>query len=67
MAAGDPQRVWFPEMLARLRCEWDSQMSFPALIELRDRLEAMLQQIRSERHIVACLALPEVRDNRTVG
>jgi hypothetical protein len=46
MASGDPQRVWFPEMLARLRCEWDSQMSFPALIELRDRLDAMLQQIR---------------------
>jgi hypothetical protein len=53
MAAGDPQRVWFPEMLARLRCEWDSQMSFPALIELCDRLDAMLQQIRSERHIVS--------------
>jgi hypothetical protein len=27
-------------------------MSLPALIELRDRLDAMLQQIRSERHIV---------------
>jgi len=53
MAAGDPQRVWFPEMLARLRCEWNSQVSFPALIELRDRLDAMLQQIRSERHIVS--------------
>jgi len=53
MAAGDPQRVWYPEMLARLRYEWKSQMSFPALIELRDRLDAMLQQIRSERHIVS--------------
>jgi len=53
MAAGDSQRVWFPEMLARLRCEWNSGMSFPALIELRDRLDAMLQQIRSERHIVS--------------
>ena len=53
MGAGDPQRVWFSEMLARLRCEWNLQMSFPALIELRDRLDAMLQQIRSERHIVS--------------
>lgn len=52
MAAGDPQRVWFPEMLARLRCEWNSQMSFLALIGLRDKLDSMLQQIRSERHIV---------------
>jgi hypothetical protein len=39
-------------MLARLGREWNSQMSFPALIELRDRLDAMLQQIRSEGHIV---------------
>ncbi len=53
MAAGDPQRVWFPEMLARLRCEWNSQMSFPALIELRNQMDSMLQQIRSERHIVS--------------
>jgi len=53
MAAGDPQRVWFPEMLARLRCEWTSQMSFPALIELRNKLDAMLQQIRSGRRFVS--------------
>jgi hypothetical protein len=53
MAAGDPQRVCFPEMLARPRCEWNFHMSFPALIELRDRLDAMLQQIPSERHIVS--------------
>jgi len=53
MSAGDPQRVWFPEMLARLRSEWYSQMSFPELIDLRDRLDAMLKQIRSERHIVS--------------
>ena len=53
MAAGDPQRVWFPEMLAKLRSEWKPQMSFLALIELRDRLDAMLQQIRSERHTVS--------------
>src|ERR1035441_5793906 len=53
MAAGDPQRVWFPALLASLRGEWNSQMSFPALIELRNKLDAMLQQIRSERHIVS--------------
>jgi hypothetical protein len=53
MAAGDPQRVWFPAMLASLRGGWNSQMSFPALIGLRNKLDAMLQQIRSERHIVS--------------
>jgi hypothetical protein len=51
MPAGDSQRVWFPEMLARLEREWGEAMSFAALIELRDSLDTMLHQIRSERHI----------------
>src|SRR5215831_19607134 len=51
MPAGDSQRVWFPEMLARLEREWGEAMSFAALIALRDSLDTMLQQIRSERHI----------------
>ena len=51
MAAGDAQRVWFPEMIERLRSQWHRGMSCDALIELRDDLDAMLQQIRSDRHI----------------
>ena len=51
MPKGDAQRVWFPEMLARLRSEWRETMSFAALVELRDSLDTMLHQIRSERHI----------------
>jgi len=51
MLAGDSQRVWFPEMVARLEREWKEAMSFAALIGLRDALDTMLQQIRSERHI----------------
>ena len=51
MAAGDAQRVWFPEMIARLRFQWHQGMSFDAIIELRDELDTKLQQIRSERHI----------------
>jgi hypothetical protein len=51
MPAGDSQRVWFPEMLARLEREWGEAMSFPALVELRDSLDTMLHQIRSKRHI----------------
>jgi hypothetical protein len=51
MAAGDAQRVWFPEMIARLRSQWHPGMSFDAIVELRDDLGVMLQQIRSERHI----------------
>ena len=51
MAAGDAQRVWFPEMIERLRSQWHHDISFDALIELRDDLDAMLQRIRSQRHI----------------
>jgi hypothetical protein len=51
MPTGDPQRVWFPEMLARLESQWQESMSFEALIELCDSQDAMLRQIRSERHI----------------
>jgi len=51
MAAGDAQRVWFPEMIERLRTQWHQGMSFDAIVELRDDLDATLQRIRSERHI----------------
>jgi hypothetical protein len=51
MAAGDAQRVWFPEMIERLRFHWHPGMSFDAIIELRDDLDTMLHRIRSERRI----------------
>jgi hypothetical protein len=50
MAAGDAQRVWFPEMIDNLRSHWLEGMSFDTIIDLRDDLDAMLQRIRSERH-----------------
>jgi hypothetical protein len=51
MAAGDAQRVWFPEMIEKLRFQWRQDLSFDAIIELRDALGVMLRQIRFERHI----------------
>jgi hypothetical protein len=51
MAAGDAQRVWFPEMIGHLRSRWHEGMSCDVLIELRDDLDAMLQRIRADRHI----------------
>jgi hypothetical protein len=51
MAAGDAQRVWFTEMIARLKREWGEPNSFEAVIELCASLDALLHQIRSERHI----------------
>ena len=51
VAAGDAQRVWFPEMIERLRSQWPHGTSFEALVKLRDELDAMLQRIRLERGI----------------
>lgn len=51
MPAGDAQRVWFPEMVWRLRAEWRDGLSFLSLVELRDTLESMLWRIRSDRAI----------------
>jgi hypothetical protein len=51
MAAGDAQRVWFPEMIEDLRSQWREGMSFDAIIGLRDRLDTTLQRLRSEGHI----------------
>lgn len=48
MAAGDAQRVWFPEMIERLRSQWREGMSCDSLIGLRDDLDAMLQRIWSD-------------------
>ena len=46
MAAGDGNRVWFQEMIETLRSQWNAGMGFPALIELCDILDRMLQQRR---------------------
>ena len=52
MAAGDAQRTWFPERVEVLPRDWNESMSNLGLIKLRDRLDAMLQSIRSERAIL---------------
>jgi hypothetical protein len=51
MPTGDAQRTWFPEMVVRLRAEWQAGMSMPALINLRDELDGMLHRIRTGRKI----------------
>jgi hypothetical protein len=51
MLSGDAQRTWFPEMVVRLRAEWQDGMSMLALISLRDELEGMLRMIRAGRKI----------------
>jgi hypothetical protein len=51
MAAGDAQRVWFPEVVAQLRDQWHPDLSFESIISLRDDLDTALQRIRSEGNI----------------
>ena len=51
MPGGDPQRVWFPEMVEQLRTSWHEGVSLDAVVALRDELDAMLGDIRSARQI----------------
>jgi hypothetical protein len=51
MPAGDPQRTWFPQMIALLRSDWHAEMSMPMLIDLRDKLDDMLHKIRKCKNI----------------
>ena len=53
MPGGDPQRVWFPEMVEHLRTRWHEGVSLDAVVALRDEVDAMLGDIRSARQIRA--------------
>ncbi len=51
MPSGDASRTWFSEMIDVLRQEWRPEVTLEQFIALRDRLDAMLQQIRTFRDI----------------
>jgi len=55
MASGDAQRTWFPEMIALLGQTWSPSMAEGEWLALRDRLDTLLQMIRSERQIVSAM------------
>ena len=67
MPAGDPQRVWFPGMIQKLRAEWHVGMSFTDLIELRDSLNSILREIRFTRGIHPPVFNVRRADNRALG
>ena len=52
MPTGDAHRTWFPEMIETLRSEWKGAPSWPDVITLTERLDAMLQTIRREQNIL---------------
>ncbi len=51
MPGGDPQRVWFLEMIEHLRARWREGITFEEMVELRNELDAMLQRIRHDGKI----------------
>ena len=52
MAAGDGNRVWFPEMIETLRARWNTTMPFPDLIELCTILDGMFERRRPRGRIL---------------
>jgi hypothetical protein len=51
MPAGDASRTWFSEMIETLRQEWKPWIAWEQVIAFRDRLDAMLKEIRFSRGI----------------
>ncbi len=53
MPAGERGQVWYPELVAILRSKWQSDLSWEAMVELRDHLQSQLQDLREHRGIVS--------------
>ena len=51
MASGDRGRTWFPEMIENLRGSWRSDLGVEEVVVLAQRLDRMVQDIRTERDI----------------
>ena len=55
MAAGDAQRVWFPEMLEELVAWWTPEVTWESLGDFCSRMMKMRAAIREDRGIEAPL------------
>lgn len=59
MPRGERSQTWFPELVAELRESWRHDLSWDAVIDLRNRLQRRLEQVLSSRGIrpakVRCL------------
>ena len=51
MPSGDRQRTWFPEMIELIRTEWRPDSSWDEFIALRDRVDALMKDIRRSRNL----------------
>ncbi len=59
MPGGERSQTWFPELVAELRQSWGTDLTWEAVIDLRDHLQRTLEHILSSRGIkpatVRCL------------
>ena len=51
MAAGDAQRVWFPEMIESLKDRWTPKMTWSECSEFCEEMTNVRENIRKERNI----------------
>ena len=51
MPAGERSQVWYPEVVALLRTGWRADLSWDAILDLRDRLQTELEHVRTRRRI----------------
>ena len=51
MASGDAQRVWFPEMIEKIKSQWSLSMTWDDLIEFCRMITEERKQIRESRRI----------------
>ena len=51
MAAGDAQRAWFPEMMAKLKETWNPEMSWEECADFCQQMTAFRESIWKDRKI----------------
>ena len=51
MPSGERSQVWYPELVGLLRTAWRADLSWDAIVQLRDRLQAELEELRNRRGI----------------
>lgn len=51
MPQGERSQTWFPELVAELRGAWRRDLSWDAVIDLRNRLQRRLEHILNSRGI----------------
>lgn len=51
MPAGERSQVWYPELVDALRAGWRTDLTWEAIVELRDHLQVMFDELRTGRGI----------------